>query len=590
MTLIRLVWKYLRSKKSVLALIVTLQIAQVLLSLWLPNLNAHIIDDGIIAGDTTYIWTTGLLMLGVSLAQILCISAAMYVSARTAIGVGKELRADAFRHVQTFSTTEQHRFGASTLVTRATNDITQIQSILLNSFAILIMAPLLGIGGVAMAVLEDPPLSLLLLVVVPLLSVLIIGTMRMLVPRSVLQQQRIDKINTLLREQLIGVRVIRAFTQEKTVAHKFEQANLNLRKVWLEIGLLWAFLMPTAQLVVGISSVGVVWFGGHRIAAGLMNVGALTAYISYLMMIMGAVMMSGFMVMLFPRGQVSAGRLAEIFSTTSSIANSSQPAVVPKRPRTFQMNDVSLKYPGAERGVLSHITIDLSPGKTVALIGSTGSGKSSILKLIPRLMDPTSGSVTLNGTEIRDLDLAQLRSIIAFVPQKSFLFAGTIASNVAGQARPTEDIDAERVRTALQAAQAWEFVADLDKTIDAAVESGGVNFSGGQRQRLAIARALYRCLPDQNGQRQADLLVFDDSFSALDNATDSRLRSALRSYVGDIAILIVGQRVSSIRHADVIHVLDEGQIVGSGTHDHLRESNETYQEILASQMSEEEAY
>ncbi|QRV02818.1 ABC transporter ATP-binding protein [Arcanobacterium phocisimile] len=589
MTLVRLVWRYLHDKKRLLALIVVLQFSQVLLSLLLPNLNARIIDNGIIVGDTSYIWRTGLLMLGVSLAQITCIVGAMYVGARTAMNLGRELRSDAFRHVQGFAATEQHKFGASTLITRATNDITQIQSIVLNSFAILIMAPLLGIGGIVMAVLEDAQLSLLLLVVVPLLSILIIGTMKAMISRSVLQQQRIDRINTLLREQLIGVRVIRAFTQEQAVAKKFDRANRDLRDVWLQIGLLWAFLMPTAQLVVGVSSVGVVWFGGQRIAEGLMNVGALTAYISYLMMIMGAVLMSGFMVMMFPRGQVSAGRLQEIFDTKSSIASPTQPLLFPHRPRTYQLREVSLQYPGAERAVLNEINVELRPGRTVALIGSTGSGKSSILRLLPRLMDPSAGTIFVNDVDIRDLDLEKLRSTIAFVPQKSFLFSGTIATNVAGVGRGNTDIDVERVKQALRAAQAWEFICELDDTIDAPVESGGVNFSGGQRQRLAIARAIYRCLPDAEGNRSADLIVFDDSFSALDNATDAQLRDALPSYIGDVAVLIVGQRVSTIRNADIIHVLDEGEIVGSGTHAELLTHNSTYQEIVASQMSEEEA-
>lgn len=347
--------------------------------------------------------------------------------------------------------------------------------------------------------------------------------------------------------------------------------------------------MPTAQLVVGVSSVGVVWFGGQRIAEGLMNVGALTAYISYLMMIMGAVLMSGFMVMMFPRGQVSAGRLQEIFDTKSSIASPTQPLLFPHRPRTYQLREVSLQYPGAERAVLNEINVELRPGRTVALIGSTGSGKSSILRLLPRLMDPSAGTIFVNDVDIRDLDLEKLRSTIAFVPQKSFLFSGTIATNVAGVGRGNTDIDVERVKQALRAAQAWEFICELDDTIDAPVESGGVNFSGGQRQRLAIARAIYRCLPDAEGNRSADLIVFDDSFSALDNATDAQLRDALPSYIGDVAVLIVGQRVSTIRNADIIHVLDEGEIVGSGTHAELLTHNSTYQEIVASQMSEEEA-
>lgn len=582
-------WDFLQHRKGALALIAFLQIVQVLLSLWLPNLNAHIIDDGIIPGDQGYIWRTGALMLGVSVVQILCVVGAIYVGSKTAMEMGRELRATTFRKVQSFSATDQHRFGAPTLVTRTTNDVTQVQMVILMTFTVMIMAPLMGIGGVVMAIQQDAKLSLLLVIIVPILAVLIFSVMRALTPRSVLQQKRIDRINTLMREQLTGVRVIRAFIREDSERKKFDEGNKDLRQIWLEIGMLWAFLMPAAQLVIGISSVAVVWFGGFRIEGGEMQVGALTAYISYLMMIMGAVMMSGFMVMMFPRGEVSAGRIKDIHDTIPSISAPVNPKTLPAGGITFELDNASLKYPGAEAPVLENIDLTLAPSSMVAVIGSTGSGKSSILKLIPRMIDATGGEVRAGGIPVKELDPIELRSRIAYVPQKAFLFSGTIGTNVSGNVRSDASYDLDRVRLALEAAQASEFVDKLDDGLDSKVEAGGSNYSGGQRQRLTIARAIYRCLPDENGNRQSDLLVFDDSFSALDFATDSRLRNNLRNYVGDIAVLIIAQRVSTIRNADVIHVLDDGKITGSGTHAELLETNSTYQEIVSSQMSEEEA-
>lgn len=582
-------WDFLQHRKGALALIAFLQIVQVLLSLWLPNLNAHIIDDGIIPGDQGYIWRTGALMLGVSVVQILCVVGAIYVGSKTAMEMGRELRATTFRKVQSFSATDQHRFGAPTLVTRTTNDVTQVQMVILMTFTVMIMAPLMGIGGVVMAIQQDAKLSLLLVIIVPILAVLIFSVMRALTPRSVLQQKRIDRINTLMREQLTGVRVIRAFIREDSERKKFDEGNKDLRQIWLEIGMLWAFLMPAAQLVIGISSVAVVWFGGFRIEGGEMQVGALTAYISYLMMIMGAVMMSGFMVMMFPRGEVSAGRIKDIHDTIPSISAPENPKTLPAGGITFELDNASLQYPGAEAPVLENIDLTLAPSSMVAVIGSTGSGKSSILKLIPRMIDATGGEVRAGGIPVKELDPIELRSRIAYVPQKAFLFSGTIGTNVSGNVRSDASYDLDRVRLALEAAQASEFVDKLDDGLDSKVEAGGSNYSGGQRQRLTIARAIYRCLPDENGNRQSDLLVFDDSFSALDFATDSRLRNNLRNYVGDIAVLIIAQRVSTIRNADVIHVLDDGKITGSGTHAELLETNSTYQEIVSSQMSEEEA-
>ncbi len=589
MTLIRMSWEFLRRKKTAFVFIFLLQVVQILLSLVLPALNAQIIDDGILGNDRALIWRMGGLMLAIAFVQIGAMVGAIYLGARTAMELGRELRGRSFRHVQSFSATDQHKFGAPTLITRVSNDVTQVQNVVLLTFTVMVMAPLMGFGGVFMAIQQNARLSLLLIVIVPLLGLLIYVVMRALAPRYTIQQERIDLINTLLREQLTGVRVIRAFVRQGTIRAKFDNANHKLRRIWLEIGILWAFLMPTASLIIGLSSAAVVWFAAHLISAGSMQVGALTAYISYLMMIMMSVMMSGMMVMLFPRGEVSAKRLQQIFDVESSIQAPAHPVPIPAGPLTFELDHAGLRYPGAEEPVLSDITMTFAPATQVALIGSTGSGKSSIIKLLPRLIDATSGEVRAGGVPVKDMDPGELRSRIALVPQQAFLFSGTVATNVAGSPDKRVPYDADRVILALRAAQAWDFVSELEDGIESAVESGGKNFSGGQRQRLTIARAIYRCLPDAQGRRQADLLVFDDSFSALDYQTDARLRSGLRAFIGDIAVFIIAQRVSTIRQANQIHVLDHGRIVGVGTHLELLDSCETYQEIVASQLTAEEA-
>ncbi|AZR00283.1 ABC transporter ATP-binding protein [Trueperella pyogenes] len=588
MTLIRIGWDYLKRKKVAFFAIVLLQVAQILLSLVLPAINAKIIDDGIAAGNTSLIWSLGAVMLGIAIVQLLTLVGAIYLGARIAMDLGRELRGRAFRQVQSFSATDQHKFGAPTLITRVTNDVTQAQMVILLTFTVMIMAPIMGFGGVFMAIQQNARLSLLLVIIVPVLAALIFFVMRALAPRYTTQQERTDRINTLLREQLTGVRVIRAFVRQQTVRTKFDQASLDLRRIGLEIGVLWAFLMPAASFIVGASSAAVVWFAAHLISAGTMQVGALTAFISYLMMIMVAVMLSGMMVIFFPRGEVSAKRLQHILDVTPSITAPAKPVALPKDQLTFELDAVGLRYPGAEEPVLSDITMRFAPGTESAVIGSTGSGKSSIIRLLPRLIDATSGEVRAGGVPVSQLDPQELRSRIALVPQKAFLFSGTIATNVAGSARPDADYDANRVTLALQAAQAWNFVSKLEDGIESKVEPGGKNFSGGQRQRLTIARAIYRCLPDANGHRQADLLVFDDSFSALDFSTDARLRNGLRSFIGDMAVVMVAQRVSTIRNADQIFVLDDGRIVGVGKHLDLLENCLTYQEIVASQLDAEE--
>lgn len=633
MTLFRLAWRFLRTRKLMVAAIILFQLGQVLLSLWLPSLNATIIDRGILAGRQDVIWTNGLIMLGVALVQIAFMVGAIYAGSRTAMGFGQELRTSIFQTVQRFSPTDQHRFGAPTLITRTTNDVTQVQMVTLMTFTVMITAPIMGIGGIVMALRQDAQLSVLLLVIVPLLALIIGGVMAGLTPSYSIQQQRIDRINTLLREQLTGVRVIRAFVRQHSEREKFRQANSELRAIWLKIGWLWSFLMPATSLVVGISSAAVIWFGGERIQAGQMEVGSLTAYITYLMMILGAVMMSGMMAMMFPRGEISAKRLREIEKTIPSIHSPEHPTPLPDGSLTFELKHATIQYEGAEDPVIRDVNLRLSPDSLVTIIGSTGCGKSSIAKLFPRLLDPSDGQLLVGGIDARKLDLRELRSRVAYVPQRAFLFSGTVASNVAGlpsaspeagslQTQPAEDsrsattvavaasssavalsstdaappplisaeYDEARIQLALEAAQAWDFVRDLKDGLYAHVESGGQNFSGGQRQRLAIARALYRCIPDSHtGARQADLLIFDDSFSALDFATDAALRTNLRRYIGDIAILLIAQRVATIRNASEIVVLSGGKIEARGTHRKLMETSPTYLDIVRSQLTKEEA-
>lgn len=610
MTLLKIAWDFLKNKRLPIILLLFFQLMQVLMNLVLPIINAKIIDDGIVAKNSAVIWQQGIVMIFALVLQITFMIGAAYYTSRVAMELGRDLRRDIFQRVLSFSATDQHHFGAPTLITRTTNDVTQVQMVVMMCFGMLLSAPLMGVGGFIMALSQNLKLSIVLLIVVIALG-LIIGVVAVkLIPTYEITQRRIDRINTLLREQLTGVRVIRAFVKQKENAAKFDSANHALRRIWLKIGWLWAFLFPATSLITGIASTAVVWFGSSQITSGQMQVGALTAYISYLMMVSFSAIMAGMIVMFYPRGEISAKRLAEIRDTVPQISNPAHPQPLPSEPVQFQLANASLQYPGAQEAVLTDINLTLSPGKTVGIIGSTGSGKSSLVKLLPRLIDPTDGQVLAGGVPITELDLAQLRRKIALVPQKAFLFRGSIASNVAGlitspetdagaggsaqqqkamQAQLAQQIDLDRVRLAIEAAAASDFVNQLEDGIFSTVESGGQNFSGGQRQRLTIARAIYRCLPDKNGKREADLLIFDDSFSALDFTTDARLRSNLHKYLGDIAVLIIGQRIATIRNADEILVLENGKIDGRGTHTELVQSNAVYQEIVQSQLQGEEA-
>lgn len=593
MNIIKIGREYLAGRWKWVFLILALQLTQIIFNLLLPSINASIIDNGILKHDIPKIWHLGVLMLALTGFQLLCSVAAIVISSRLSLNFGRRLRRDIFQHVQSFCDTDRHKFGASTLITRTTNDTNQVQSIIMMTFTVIITAPIMGIGGIIMAVQQNARLSLLLLIIVPLLAILVIAVMSKLAPLHASQQQRIDRTSGILRESLTGVRVIRAFNQQKHQSERFEEANRNLRDTSLKIGTLWSLLMPASSLIIGLSSAAIVWFGGHLIDAGKMEVGSLTAFISYLGMILGSVMMAGMMMMMLPRAAVSATRLQEVRETIPSITSPTNPIPLPPAPRSFALRNVMIRFQDAEEPVLSDLNLTLNPRTTTAIVGSTGSGKSSLARLFPRLIDPAEGSVLVRNErenveiDIRELDLQELRRRVVFIPQTAYLFTGTIASNVASKIKPGGE-DADRVRQALEIAQAWDFVSKLEGGIEAKVEAGGKNFSGGQRQRLAIARALYRCLPDETGKPEADVVIFDDSFSALDFATDAALRAALHENLRDLSLLIVASRIATIRHADSIIVLDEGRAVGSGTHEELMETCQTYQEIVQSQFTVEE--
>ncbi|ANN18144.1 multidrug ABC transporter ATP-binding protein [Amycolatopsis orientalis] len=575
--LTKLLRTHLRPYRRDLWLIVLLQFVQTLAGLYLPTLNADIIDDGVVKGDIDYILGVGGVMLLVSLVQIACSIGAVYFGARTAMAVGRDVRGAIFHRVQDFSAREVGQFGTPSLITRTTNDVQQVQMLTLMAFTLMVSAPIMCFGGIIMALNQDVTLSWLLVVVVPILGVsvgIIIAKMR---PAFRLMQERLDKINQILREQIMGIRVIRAFVKDTHERRRFTKANTELLDVSLIVGRLMALMFPIVMLVMNASSVAVLWFGGLRIDDGSMQIGALTAFLSYLMQILMAVMMATFMFMMVPRAEVSAERITEVLDTHTSVvlpANPISPGEVHGR---LELSNVEFRYPGAEKPVLQEISLLARPGETTAIIGSTGSGKTTLLNLIPRLMDATDGSVRVDGVDVRELDPTVLSDAVGLVPQKPYLFAGTVASNLR-YGKP--DATDEELWHALEVAQGKDFVERMPEGLDSPISQGGTNVSGGQRQRLAIARMLVR---------RPEIYLFDDSFSALDYATDAALRRALVAETAEATVVIVAQRVSTIRHADRIIVLDEGRVVGSGTHTELMDGNETYREIVLSQLTEQEA-
>ncbi|MBO3093661.1 ABC transporter ATP-binding protein [Cellulomonas dongxiuzhuiae] len=579
--LVRLLREHLRPYRGAVVAVLVLQLVQVIATLWLPSLNADIIDDGVAQGDTATIWRLGGVMLGVSLVQVVASVAAVWFGARTAMAFGRDVRARLFAQVQSYSQQEMGKFGAPTLITRTTNDVQQVQMVVFMTFVFLVMAPLMLVGGVVMSLREDVPLSGLLLVIVPVLAVVIGLIVSRMVPWFRQMQTRIDAVNRVMREQLSGVRVIRAFVRERQEQARFEVANTDLYIASLRAGLLFALMFPVVMLVMNLSSVSVVWFGAQRVDAGQMQIGSLIAFLSYIMFVLMAVMMSSMMVVMVPRAMVSADRISEVLDTSTTVVPPERPVAFPTgaaaRPGLLELRGVEFRYPGAEDPVLHDVSFVAEPGRTTAIIGSTGSGKTTLLHLVPRLYDVTGGRVLIDGVDVRDADPVALGSRIGLVPQRPYLFTGTVRSNLQF-GKP--DADDDELWHALEVAQARRFVEELPDGLDAPVAQGGTNLSGGQRQRLAIARALVR---------RPSIYLFDDSFSALDYATDAALRAALVPETRAATVLVVAQRVATIRSADRILVLDEGRVVGDGTHDELLASNPTYQEIVYSQLSAQEA-
>jgi ATP-binding cassette subfamily B protein len=561
-----------------LLVVIALLVAQVLGTLYLPELNAHIINNGVAKGDTGYVIRVGGWMLLVALVVAVAAVAGVYVASRTSMSVGRDMRSRTFRSVQAFSLREMNSFGAPSLITRNTNDVQQIQMFLQMALTVMVTAPLMAIGGVFMAMRQDGPLSMLLLVIVPIMVALIGGVMVRAVPLFRAMQVKIDRINLVLRENLTGIRVIRAFVRTRHEEERFAGANADLTETTLRVSRIFALLMPALMLVMNMSSVAVVWVGGNRVADGSMPVGNLMAFLAYLMQILMSVMMASMVLVMWPRAAASSERLLEVYSVAPRIHDPAQalPAS-PAQRGTVEFRAVEFGYPGAVEPVLRGISFVAPPGQTTAIIGSTGSGKSTLVNLVPRLYDVTGGAVLVDGVDVRERSRADLWAGIGLVPQKAFLFAGSIADNLRLGAPQATD---EQMWRALEIAQGADFVRQLPEGLGAPIEQGGVNVSGGQRQRLAIARALVR---------NPSVYIFDDSFSALDYATDARLRAALREPTREACVLVVAQRVATIRHADQILVLDEGRLVGAGRHEELMDTCPTYAEIVLSQLSAEEA-
>ena len=575
--LTRLLRTYLRPYAGQVAIVVTLLVAQTVGNLYLPNLNGDIINNGVVKGDTHYIWTTGAVMLAITLAIGVVAVVAVYWASRVAMGTGADLRAAVFTRVQGFSAREVNRFGTPSLITRNTNDIQQIQLFLQMALMLMVMAPIMCVGGVIMALREGLALSPLLGVAVPVMAVVIGVMLVLVVPQFRSMQAKIDRINQVLREQITGVRVIRAFVRGEAESRRFADANTSLTATALRVNRIFALALPALMLILNLSSVAVLWFGGRLVADGSMPIGNLTAFLTYILQILMSVMMAVMMVILVPRAVASAERIQQVLNTVPSITDLPAPVRPAAVTGLAEFRDVSFGYPGSEQPVLSGLSFTLRPGQTSAIIGGTGSGKTTLINLIPRFSDATGGSVLVNGVDVREQEREELWRDIGLVPQTAFLFSGTVASNLR-LGRP-EATDAE-LWHALEIAQAADFVAAMPGQLEAAIDQGGTNVSGGQRQRLSIARALVR---------KPEIYLFDDSFSALDLTTDARLRAALVPYTRASAVVIVAQRVSTITSADLILVLEDGEVIGRGTHQELLEGCPTYAEIVQSQIGEREA-
>ncbi|HZK59494.1 MAG TPA: ABC transporter ATP-binding protein [Cryobacterium sp.] len=573
----KLLVTYLRPYARQVALVIGLLTVQAIANLYLPNLNADIINDGVVKGDIGYIVRTGGLMLLVTLLLALCSVVATFFGARTAMAFGRDVRGAVFRKVTDFSQVETNVFGTPSLITRNTNDVTQVQMVIVMALNVMILAPIMCVGGIIMALREDVPLSSLLVVIIPLMF-LVIGTLATrAMPLFRAMQVKIDRINQLMRENLSGIRVIRAFVRTEHEEQRFDVGNADLTDTSLRVNRLFALMIPALFAILNLSTVAILWFGGLRIDSGAMPIGNLLAFLQYVMQILFAVMMATIMFIMVPRAMASAERIAKVLETDVSLTDPEAPADVSTARGLVEFRDLEFRYPGAEEPVLRGITFTASPGQTTAIVGSTGSGKSTLINLLPRFYDATEGGVLIDGVDVRDMRQEDLWALIGLIPQQAYLFGGTVASNLRyGNEQATDD----DLWHALGIAQAQEFVSEMQGGLEAPIDQGGTNVSGGQRQRLAIARALVK---------RPQVLVFDDSFSALDFKTDSLLRAALREDTADATVIIVAQRVGTIMHADQIVVLDAGEIAGVGTHAELMERCETYREIVYSQLSAEEA-
>jgi ATP-binding cassette, subfamily B, multidrug efflux pump len=572
--LTRLLREKMRPCKRTIYVVLVLQIIQTAATLSLPTLNSRIIDKGILKHDEHYIVTTGGIMVAFSAVQITFAIAAVYLGGKVAMSFSKDIRNDLFHRVTSFSAREVGAFGAPSLITRITNDVQQVQMMVVMAVTMAIGAPIAIIFGVFAALNQDVGLSTILLVNIPIAAIVLGTLVARMVPAWRLMQERIDQINRVLREQITGIRVVRAFVREPEERARFGQANDDITEVGLRAGRLMSAMFPTVNLIINVSSVAVLWIGASRIQAHQMDIGSLVAYLSYLIQILMSVMMATFMITMIPRASVSAGRIMEVLDTESTVTSPPAPVPAVTTGGRIEFRNVGFRYPGAEHGVLGDISFTTLPGQTTAIVGSTGAGKTTLLQLVPRLFDASEGAVLLGGQDVRDLDTNFIWQTVGLVPQRPYLFSGTVASNLAyGKPDATE----AEMWEALEVAQAADFVRTMPGALEARIEQGGTNVSGGQRQRLAIARALVR---------KPEIYLFDDSFSALDLATDARLRAALKPYTADAAVLIVAQRVSTITTADQIVVLEDGELVGKGTDVELRLSNPTYAEIVRSQLGE----
>jgi ATP-binding cassette, subfamily B, multidrug efflux pump len=573
--LITLLRRSLGPYKWPLLLVLLLLLGQSLGNLYLPELQADIINNGVVKGDTNYIVQTGGLMLLATFALMLGSYVLVFFAARISMGLGRDIRAAIFRTVETFSQVEVNHFGAASLITRNTNDVQQVQQVSLMVMVMMLSAPMMIIGGVIMALRQDVPLTGILVVITPILLLVVGIVMSRAIPLFRAMQRKLDQINLVMRETLAGVRVIRAFVRTRHEERRFDDANVDLFDTALSVNRLFAITMPTIFLIMNLSQIAVIYLGGYRVDSGGMPIGNLTAFLQYIMLVLFSVLGATLMLIMVPRAQVSAGRINEVLDTVPTISDPKQP-VSPERRGHVEFRDVSFRYPGAEDPVLWNISFEANPGETTAIVGSTGSGKSTLINLIPRLYDATSGAVLVDGVDVRAFDRQDLWRRIGMIPQKAFLFGGTVASNLRYGDQQADD---EALWKALEIAQGKDFVSEMEERLESPISQGGTNVSGGQRQRLAIARALVH---------HPDIFIFDDSFSALDFRTDARLRAALARELGHATVIIVAQRVGTILRADRIVVLDEGRVAGIGTHQQLMATCETYREIVLSQVTEEE--